>query len=164
MSKTIDLVITRTFDAPRELVFQAFTQAEHLQHWWGPKGMTLSVSKVDVRPGGIFHFSMETPDGHKMWGKFVYREIVAPEKLVYTNSFSDEEGNIIRAPFSETWPLEVLNTLTFTEDNGKTILTLHGVPWNASKEEEQNFADMHGSMHQGFGGTFDQLDAYLARL
>lgn len=164
MSKAIELVITRTFDAPRELVFQAFTQAEHLQHWWGPKGMTLRVAELDVRPGGTFLFSMEAPDGHKMWGKFVYRENVAPEKIVYTNSFSDEEGNIIRAPFSETWPLEVLNTWTFTEEDGKTTLTLHGVPLHATEEEKQNFADMHGSMQQGFGGTFDQLDAYLARL
>lgn len=164
MSNTIDLVITRTFDAPRELVFQAFTQADHLQHWWGPKGTTLRVSKLDVRPGGVFLYSMEAPDGNKMWGKFVYREVVAPEKIVFTNSFSDEEGNIIRAPFSQTWPLEVLNTWTLTEEVGKTTITLHGVPLNATEEEQQNFADMYGSMQQGFGGTFDQLENYLARL
>jgi uncharacterized protein YndB with AHSA1/START domain len=77
-----ELVITRTFDAPRELVFKAWTDPEHLQHWWGPKGFTFDVAKLDFRPGGIFHYSMRSPDGHVMWGKFVYREIVEPEKIV----------------------------------------------------------------------------------
>jgi len=164
MSTSIDFVITRTYAAPRELVFQAFTQAEHLLHWWGPKGMKLGIAELDVRPGGVFLYSMESPDGHKMWGKFVYREISAPEKIVFTNSFSDEEGNIIRASFSQTWPLEVLNTWTFTEHEGKTTITLHGVPLNTTEEEQQTYAAMHSSMQQGFGGTFDQLDDYLARM
>ncbi|BAU28384.1 uncharacterized protein YndB with AHSA1/START domain [Aneurinibacillus soli] len=162
MSKTIELVITHTFNAPRELVFQAFTQAEHLKHWWGPKDWTLNVSKLDVRPGGIFHYSQQSADGHVMWGKFVYREISAPEKMVYTNSFSDEEGNTIRAPFSQTWPLEILNTLTFTEQDGKTTLTMHGMPLSATDEELQTFESMHDNMQKGFAGTFDQLAEYLA--
>lgn len=164
MSKTIDFVITRTFEAPRELVFQAFTQAEHLQHWWGPKGMKLGVSELDVRPGGVFLYSMESADGYKMWGKIVYREIMAPEKIVFTTSFADEEGNIIRAPFSQTWPLEVLSTWTFTEEDGKTTISLHSIPFNATEEEQQTFAAMHSSMEQGFGGTFDQLVDYLAQM
>jgi uncharacterized protein YndB with AHSA1/START domain len=159
-----DLVITRTFDAPRELVFKAWTDPEHLQHWWGPKGFTFGVAKFDFRPGGIFHYSMRSPDGHEMWGKFVYREIVAPEKIVFVNSFSDEKGNITRAPFSPTWPLEILNTLTLSENDGKTTLTLRGGPINATEEEHRTFEARFESIKQGFGGTFDQLADYLARM
>ncbi|MFD0698237.1 SRPBCC domain-containing protein [Paenibacillus sp. GCM10027628] len=158
-----ELVITRSFDAPRELVFKAWTEAERLAQWWGPKGLTLSVSKLDLRPGGIFHYSMTSPDGNVMWGKFVYGEITPPEKIVYTNSFSDEEGNTIRPPFSAVFPLEIMNTLTLTEHEGKTTLTLRGGPINATEEELQFFAAMHESMKQGFGGTFEQLADYLAK-
>lgn len=157
-----ELVITRVFNAPRKLVFQAWTEPERLAQWWGPKGFTLEVYKLDLRPGGIFLASQRSPEGHVMWGKFVYKEIVAPEKLVFVNSFSDEEGNTIRAPFSATWPLEILNHLTFDEHDGKTTLTFRGGPINATPEELQTFDGMRPMMQQGFGGTFDQLDAYLA--
>jgi uncharacterized protein YndB with AHSA1/START domain len=159
-----ELVITRIFDAPRELVFKVFTESEHLKHWWGPKGFTFGVSKLDLRPGGVFHYSMRSPDGHEMWGKFVYREIVAPERIVFVNSFSDEEGNTVRAPFSPTWPLEVLNTWTFAENEGKTTLTLRGVPINATEEERKTFEAMRNNVQQGFAGTFDQLADYLAKV
>jgi uncharacterized protein YndB with AHSA1/START domain len=158
-----EFIITRIFDAPRELVFKAWTESEHLKHWWGPKGFTFGVSKLDFRPGGIFHYSMRSPDGHEMWGKFVYREIVVPEKIVFINSFSDEEGNTVRAPFSPTWPLEVLNTLTLSENEGKTTLTLRGGPINATEEERKTYEAGFESMKQGFGGTFDQLADYLAK-
>ena len=98
-----------------------------------------------------------------MWGKFVYREVKPPERLVFVNSFSDEKGNIIRAPFSADWPLEVLSTLTFEEQNGKTTLTLRGVPLNASDAERKAFEGMFGSMQQGWGGTLDQLAQHLAK-
>ncbi len=158
-----ELVITRTFDAPRDLVFKAFTEAKHLQHWWGPKGWSLDVLTLDLRAGGVFHYSQESADGHKMWGKFVYREVAKPERLVFVNSFSDEEGNTVRAPFSETWPMEILNTLTFTEHEGKTTLTMRGGPLSATEEENNTFAAMRQSVQQGFAGTFDQLADYLAK-
>lgn len=156
------LVLSRTFDAPRELVFKVWTEAEHLKHWWGPAGLALEVIKLDVKPGGIFHFGMTAPDGNKMYGKFVYYEIVSPEKLVFTNSFADAEGNTIAPGFSEDFPLEVMNTLTLTEENGKTALTLQGGPHNAGPAQHAFFKAMHESMQQGFGGTFKQLEDYLA--
>ncbi|MCD9025317.1 SRPBCC family protein [Cohnella silvisoli] len=158
-----ELVITRVFNAPRELVFKAWTEPERLQQWWGPKGFTLEVYKLDLRPGGIFLGSQRSPEGHVMWGKFVYKEIVAPEKLVFINSFSDEEGNTIRAPFSATWPLEIINHLTLTENDGKTTLTFRGGPINATEEELKTFEGMRPMVQQGFGGTFDQLDEFLAK-
>ncbi|NOU97656.1 SRPBCC domain-containing protein [Paenibacillus sp. LMG 31456] len=159
-----ELVITRTFNAPRDLVFKVWTESEHLANWWGPTGFSISVSKFDIRPGGIFHYCMKSSDGHEMWGKFVYQEIISPEKLVFVNSFSDPEGNTVRAPFSQAFPLEIQNVFTFTEDEGKTILTMRGGPINATEEELQFFYSMHGSMQQGFAGTFGQLDEYLAKL
>jgi uncharacterized protein YndB with AHSA1/START domain len=158
------LVITRVLNAPRELVFKVWSQAEHLAKWWGPKGFTMGVSKLDFRPGGVFHYSMKSPEGFVMWGLFNYRDIVAPEKIVFTNSFSDEEGNITRAPFSASFPLEVLNELVLTEEAGKTTLTLTGGPIHATDEEMGFFSAMYASMQQGFGGTFDQLEAYLAEV
>lgn len=158
------LVITRTFNAPRELVFKVWTESEHLKHWWGPTGMSLEVIKLDLRPGGMFHYGMRSPDGHEMWGKFVYQEIVAPEKIVFINSFSDAEGNTIRPPFSSEFPIEVTNIVTFDEHEGQTTLTLRGGPHNATTEEHAFYKGMFDSMQQGFGGTFDQLDAYLAKI
>jgi len=157
-----NLVITRTLNAPRELVFQVWTDANHLAKWWGPTGMSIHVAKLDLRPGGMFHYSMKTPDGHEMWGKFVFNEISPPDKIVFTNSFADPEGNTVRPPFAPNFPLEIQNILTFTEQDGQTILTLTGGPINATEEEVQFFAAMHESMQQGFAGTFNQLEAYLA--
>ena len=101
-------VISREFKAPRELVWEAWTERDRLTQWFGPKGFMMSAAKLDFRPGGSFHYSMRTPDGKEMWGKFVYREIVAPEKIVLVNSFSDAGGGLTRHPFSPAWPLEML--------------------------------------------------------
>jgi uncharacterized protein YndB with AHSA1/START domain len=164
MEEKSKLVITRVFDAPRELVFKAWSQAGRLAQWWGPKGCKIEVSSLEFRAGGIFHYCMSMPDGGEMWGKFIYRQIIEPEKIVFVSSFSDREGNITRSPFSPSWPLEVLNNLTLTEKDGKTTLTLSGGPIGATQEEIKTFASFVGSMQQGFGGTFDQLAEYLAKV
>jgi uncharacterized protein YndB with AHSA1/START domain len=157
-----ELVITGVFDAPRELVWKAFTEADRLAHWWGPEGFTMLARTLDVRPGGSFHYSMRSPDGHVMWGKFMFRDLRAPEHMVFVSSFSDEEGNITQAPFSPTWPREILNTVTLTESDGKTTVTLRGGPINATAEECETFWNAQESLRQGFAGTFKQLAAYLA--
>jgi uncharacterized protein YndB with AHSA1/START domain len=166
-ASTPEFVISRTLDAPRDLVWKAYTEAERLAQWWGPKGSTIRVIKLDVRPGGIFHYSMAYSAGKEMFGRFIYREITAPVRLVFVSSFSDEKGGITRAPFpqiGQTWPLEVLNETTFSEEGDKTTVSLRAVPINAIEEELATFAGMFDSMRQGFGGTFDQLDAYLAKI
>src|SRR5450631_3880460 len=81
-AETSDFVISRTFDAPRALVWKAWTDPEALAQWWGPKGATIRVVKLDMRPGGIFHYAMSFQPGHDMWGRFAYREIAPPERLV----------------------------------------------------------------------------------
>jgi uncharacterized protein YndB with AHSA1/START domain len=158
--------ISRVFDAPRELVWKAWTEPTRLAEWWGPRGFSMVASKVDFRPSGVFHYGMIAPAGSPMagtmWGKFVYREILAPRFMVFVNSFSDEQGCVTRHPMSATWPLEVLNKLTLTERDGKTTLTLRGGPINATAAERATFEGGRESMRQGFGGTLDQLEAYLA--
>ena len=157
-----EFVLTRVFDAPRDLVWKAFTDPERMKHWWGPKGFKVLHSKMDLRPGGSYHYGMQAPDGKAMWGKFVYREVVPPEKLVFVNSFSDEKGGITRHPMAPTWPLEMLSVFTFEDLGGKTRFTVRWAPHNASEEERKTFDAGHDSMRQGWGGTMEQLAAYLA--
>lgn len=156
--------ITHTFNFSRELVFKAFTEAEHLQNWWGPKGWTFHVSQSEFRAGGVFHYSQKPAEGDEMWVKFVYSEIIVPEKIVYTSVFSDEEGNMVRAPFNESWPLETLNILTFIEDAGKTTVTAIVNPVSATKEELKTFEESRNMVYEGFSGTFNQLEDYLSKV
>jgi uncharacterized protein YndB with AHSA1/START domain len=158
-----DFVISRVFDAPRELVWKCFTDPEHMQHWWGPKGVTVLKSKMDLRPGGTYLYGMKSPDGSVMWGRMVYREIAPPEKLVFINSFSDEQGGLTRHPMAPTWPLEMLSVFTFEEQpDGKTKFTVRWSPHNATEEERKTFDAGHASMTQGWGGTLEKLGVYLA--
>jgi uncharacterized protein YndB with AHSA1/START domain len=158
-----EFVMTRTFDAPRSLVFQAFAESDRLARWWGPKGFAIEVARHEFQPGGVFHYRMAAPDGHAMWGRFTYREIVEPERIVWVNAFSDPEGNLTRAPFSATIPLEILNTVLLEEQAGRTLLTLRAIPLDATPEERATFEGMFDSLQQGYGGTWDQLGAYLAK-
>lgn len=159
-----EFVIERSFNAPRELVFSMYTDERHLARWWGPQGFTMQHCKADVRPGGTFHYCMTSPQGDEMWGRFEYREVQAPEKLVFTTSFSDPDGKVVRAPFSADFPLQVLSTLTFSETGGKTTIHMTGLPYEASENERDFFEKMFASMNQGYKGTLDQLEAYLATL
>lgn len=154
-------VISRVVDAPRDFVFKTWTQSEHMA-WWGPKGVTISHAKLELRPGGVFHYCMTTPDGNRMWGKWVLREIARPERLVFVNSFSDEAGGITRHPMSPTWPREILSTVTFADDGAKTRLTIQWLPLNATDVECKTFDEGRDSMQNGWTGTLDRLAAYLA--
>ncbi|HZU03637.1 MAG TPA: SRPBCC domain-containing protein, partial [Ktedonobacteraceae bacterium] len=84
-----EFVVERQFNAPRTLMFQVFTQPEHLKRWWAPPPYTLPVCTIDLRPGGIWHYCMRSPEGQDQWARSVYQEIVPPEKLVYTTTFAD---------------------------------------------------------------------------
>ena len=162
-TKSPDFVASRVFDAPRDLVWKAFTDPERMKEWWGPKGFTVIASKMDLRPGGIYHYGMKAPDGSMMWGKFVFREIVAPERMVFINSFSDEAGGTTRHPMAPVWPLEMLSIITFEDVGGKTKFTVRWAPHNATDDERKMFGSSHASMRQGWGGTMDKLEAYLTQ-
>jgi uncharacterized protein YndB with AHSA1/START domain len=113
-----ELVVTRVFDAPRELVFRVWTEPERVRRWWGPEGFTMPYCDIDLRPGGIFLRCMRSPEGQDFWVTGVFREIVAPERLVITDSFADAEGNVVPpAPYGvgPDMPLERLVTVTFEE-------------------------------------------------
>jgi uncharacterized protein YndB with AHSA1/START domain len=157
------LVITREFDAPRNMVFKAWIDPEHLKRWWGPAGCELGTCKVDLRPGGSFLYSMRMQNASEIWGKFLYREITPPDRLVFVSSFSDAHGNVTRHPFSPTWPLEILNTVTLAEEFGKTRLTLLVNPINATPEELKTFREGMVFLEKGLVGTLDQLAEYLGK-
>ncbi|MGB5950658.1 MAG: SRPBCC domain-containing protein [Parvibaculum sp.] len=161
---TSEFVLARMFDAPRDVVWRAFTESERLNEWWGPTGFAMLACKVDLRPGGIFHYGMRAPTGETMWGKWVYREIVEPERIVFVVSFSDEKAGITRHPLSESWPLELLSSTTFEERDGRTLVTDRAVPINATEEERGTFVENLEGMRLGTDGSWDQLAAYLAKL
>ena len=155
-------VHSRTFQAPLALVWQAFTEQEHMLAWFGPPGMPLGTAELELRPGGLFFYGMQVPGGGMSYGKFVYREIVPMSKISLVVSFSDEHRGVSRHPMSATWPLEVLSTFEFSEVDGRTTLRMTGTPINASDEEMATFGDATASMTQGWNGSLDQLDTFLA--
>ena len=157
-----DFVISRVLDAPRDLVWQCFTQPERMKQWWGPKGVKILKSQMDLRVGGTYHYGMQTPDGTVMWGRMVYRSITPPERLEFINSFSDEIGGLTRHPLAPTWPLEMLSVFTFEEQpGGKTKFTVTWRPYNATAEEQATFDAGHASMTGGWSGTMENLENYL---
>lgn len=159
-----DLVITRELAAPVARVWQAWTTAEALGAWWGPKGLGLRVARFDLRVGGLFHYAMLPPGGAPpMWGRMHFRAIEPEVRLEWINSFADEAGEIIRPPIAPQFPAEIYNRLTLEAAGAGTRITLRGRPIRASAEEHAFFAGMHASMQGGFGGTFAQLGDWLAR-
>ena len=95
-----NFLVTRDFDAARERVWEALTEADRLEHWWGPKGFAVRARDADLRPGGIFPYCLGMPGGGEMWGRWVYREIARPDRLVTVVSFSDGKGSVIRHPWA----------------------------------------------------------------
>jgi uncharacterized protein YndB with AHSA1/START domain len=120
------LVITRVFNAPRELVWKAWTDPEMMKRWWGPKAYTAPVVKIDLRVGGTFLGSMRDAEGKDIWSTCTYLEIVPPERLVMTDSFADAEGNIVPSTVygMEGIPLVMHITVELKDLNGKTEMTL----------------------------------------
>jgi uncharacterized protein YndB with AHSA1/START domain len=156
-------VISRSFDAPCERMWSAWTEREQLMQWFGPRGFTMPAAKLEFRPGGVFHYCLESAEGQEIWGKFTYREIVPAERISFVSSFSDEDGNVTRHPLSATWPLEMLSRITFTEQGGRTTVIVEWTPLNSTDAERKTFETGHAAMQQGWAGTFDQLADHLAK-
>jgi len=150
-----ELVIQRVFDAPRELVWKAWTEPERVMRWWGPKGYTSPAAEIDLRVGGKYLWAMRSPEGQDLWSTGVYREIVPLERMVCTNSFADENGNVVPAShygMTADLPLEMVATVTFEEIDGKTKLTLRqGMP----------AGEMSEMAEIGWNESFDKLAASL---
>jgi uncharacterized protein YndB with AHSA1/START domain len=151
-----ELVITRDFDVPRKRVWKAWTEPEHVRRWWGPKGFTSPVSKIDLRVGGAYLNCMRSPEGQEFWSTGVYHEIVPLARIVCTDSFADEKGNVVPAShygMEGDWPLELQITVTFEEVGGKTIMNLRheGIP----------AGQMRDLCESGWKESFDKLAEVL---
>jgi len=143
-----EIVMTRVFDAPRRLVFEAWTNPKHLPHWMlGPEGWTMPVCEIDLRPGGAWHFVWRRSDGTEMEMLGIYREIKPPERLVNTESWGGD------------WP-ETINTLVLTEEDGKTTMTCTVL--YPSKEARDNA--LGTGMKEGWSQSYDRLDDYLRKM
>ncbi len=166
MAATADITafeITRQIARPRSVVWKAWSDAGQLARWWGPRGCTIEVARLEFRPGGFFHYAMRFEHAPVMWGRFTYREIGAQERIVWLNSFANEHCGIARAPFSEDCPLEIENSVEFTERAGVTTVSLRARPFGALDVERQYFDELRPSLDEGYGGTFDQLADFLER-
>lgn len=150
----LELIMERSFEAPKDLVFSMFVQAEHLVHWWGPEGWETTVYKMEVEPGGIWHYCMRSSDGQEAWGKSTYREIDPPNKLVYVDAFSDEQGNEVT-----DMPI-MLIAMDFVEE-GAMCKVVSSTKFD-SREELQKVIDMQ--VVDGMAETYKRLDKYLIEL
>ncbi len=156
--------ITRIFDAPSMLVWKTWTEPSRIAQWMGPRGSEQGrILRHELQPGGVLLSSM-IANGHEMWAKHVYREVVPFSRLVWVHSFSNENGELTRHPMAPTWPLELLTTLTLEEIGNQTKLTLTWVPINATDEERKTFSDAKLGMHGGWTGSFDRLSDYLTEI
>ena len=145
------LTLTRVFDAPRDLVFKAWTDPKHVAQWWGPQGFTNPLCELDARPGGLIRIDMRSPEGTVYPMSGVYQEIVEPKRLVFISAALDENGKPM---------FEILNTVTFEEQNGKTTLTLQARVITATDQAPQYLE----GMEEGWTQSLERLGEYVAKI
>lgn len=148
-----ELVLTRTFDAPRELVFAAYSSCEHLSNWWGPRAWPMVECTMDFHVGGVWHYCLRGPnEGDESWGRAVFNEIVEPKRIAYVDAFSDPEGNV-----KEGMP-QTQSSVELADVDGRTRLTLRAeYPSSADLEKV-----LEMGMVDGLTETLDRLDEHLA--
>jgi len=154
-----ELVMSRIFSVPRENVWKAWTEPDRAKEWWGPKYFT-AVILIDLRVGGKYVNCMRSPDGIDYWGTGVYKEISPPGRLVLTDSFADEKGNVVSAAYYGMdigFPMESLVTVTLDDVDGKTGFTMKYDDVSAMKDEYLQ------GMKQSWNESFDKLEEYLSR-
>jgi uncharacterized protein YndB with AHSA1/START domain len=155
MPETKELVITRIFNAPREKVWAAWTEPEHIKKWWGPKHFTAPEAKVDLRVGGKYLFAMRWPESHggeTIWSTGTYQEIVPHERIVATDSFADADGNIVSAEHygMKGFPMELSLTVSFEDaGDGKTKLTI--------RHSGHPAGEMFEGANEGWNESLDKL-------
>lgn len=156
-------VINRTFEAPRALVWEMWTNPKHFVHWLPPTYSQMEFFKADIRPGGKTFYVMTGENNSKMYARAEYLEVVNPERIVYTQQFCDENEKVSRHPFAPTWPETMLTIVTLMEEGpDQTRVTVEWEPYgNVSREELEAFVMARGGMTQGWTGSFDKLEEYL---
>ncbi len=159
-------VINRAFDAPLKMMFELWTDPKHLSQWVPPTGFTMEYLKADIRPGGSSFYRMDGPNNMKMYGKASYLEITKPNRIVYTQQFSDENEKTTRHPMSPTWPENMLTTIALAEEGpDKTRVTITWeVYGEATAAEKETFNKAKAGMTGGWTGSFDKLEEYLGKI
>lgn len=142
--KQTPLLISREFNAPRETVWKHWTEPESIMQWWGPRHFSACGAKIDLSIGGKYLFCMRSPEGKDYWSGGRFQEIVEPERIVATDSFADENGNVVPAShygMGTDFPLEMVLAASFEDAGGRTRLTLEhaGMPESARKDAEQGW-------------------------
>jgi uncharacterized protein YndB with AHSA1/START domain len=155
-------VINRTFNAPIHVLFDMWTKPEHSEKWLPPTGATMTYLKADIRPGGHATYRMDA-GGLTMYGRADYIEVRKPDLLVYTQHFTDAEGNMSRHPLAPTWPAKMLSTIRFAEEgpNQTRVTVTWDVEGAYTAEELQTFVSSKSGMMGGWTGSFDKLEEYL---
>lgn len=142
-----ELVVTRLIDAPRALVFKAWTRPEHIARWWGPQGFTTVGCEMDIRVGGRFRCGMRSPEGTDYWKVGIYRELVEPERVVFTFCWEDANGNPSH---------ELLTTVTLAEQGTKTLLTLHQAVFETTERRDDHIT--------GWTSCLERFAEYMATI
>lgn len=147
-----ELIVTRTFDAPRGLVFSAYSSCEHLKHWWGPRSWPMAECSIDFRVGGVWHYCLRGPNaGDESWGKATYDEIDEPQLIAYTDAFADAEGTV-----NDAMPT-TKSRVEFVEIDGRTQLTIRAQ--YATPDALREVLDM--GMVEGLTETLDRLAEHV---
>jgi len=163
MSKLPEYVLDREFDAPRALVWRAWSEPELLNKWYGP-GVETIIHEFDLKPGGMWLNEMKWGD-NSHFQKVVFKEITQPDLMVWDHySATDKDWNTIANPMMPDWPALLLTTVTFTQTGDKTKLRLSQTPVAASDAELACFASAMGNMDKGWGSGFEVMDGLLAKL
>lgn len=159
-------VITREFNAPRQLVFDAWTKVHHLNNWMFPMpGCSCEFVSADIVNEGSSLHKVTMPNGHEMWLFTKYEEVLSPEKLVFLQYMSNESGEIVAMPHMPNWPKDMLATLLFEEvSEEKTKLTFLWEPRNPTLEELEVFESTRADHGKGWGAGMEQLHNYLTSL
>lgn len=153
-----EVLITREFNAPRELVFKAWTDTEHLDRWFAPQGCGIRFVKLDFREGGEFHSCILTPDGKECWARGEYREMTPPQRIVMTMNAADAAGNLVQPAdvgMDPDWPAESVVTIDFSDNGGKTTITLH-------QTVSEELAKKTGA-HPSWLSMLDRLEAIVSQ-
>lgn len=159
-------VINRTFDAPIDLMYEMWTDPKHFSQWLPPTGFTMKFIRADIRPGGRTFYSMTAQNGGMtMYGRAEYLKMEKPHTLVYTQQFCDENEKMSRHPMAPVWPETMLTTVHFTEESPTQtrVTVIWEVYGKAKPEEIETFLKFRPSMTQGWTGSFDKLEEYIAR-
>lgn len=154
--------ITRLFAAPRDVVFDAWADKEKMRLWSGPPGATLTNLSGDIKPGSLMHTRSDHPEMGTTYTLALWREVTPVSRIVWEQSFADEDANKVKPFFFDAWPLTLLTEVDFSEESDGTRVTLTWKPIEGSEEDIAGFIEQMSNMEMGWGGSFDMLEEFLA--